>query len=133
MGLNDNIGEMNIIEGTEFPQPLELKEPEVNPKDFQSDPAGSASMLFGLYYPKFSQALETLPAKALRRLLRALIGVPLVDASPNLKRPEERVAYSVAERLLEAKTVIALHNLFEHQKELQTLDASEESAPAQPT
>jgi hypothetical protein len=111
MGLNEN---------------APLEEPKVDEKSFESDPAGSASMLFGLYYPKFSQALETLPAKSLRRLLRALVGVPLVDASPNLKRPEERVAYSVAERLLEAKTVVALHNLFEHTKELQTLDNPEE-------
>jgi hypothetical protein len=120
MGLNEN-------------ESVELKEPEINEKSFESDPSGSASMLFGLYYPKFSQALDTLPAKSLRRLLRALIGVPLVNASPNLKRSEERVAYSVAERLLEAKTVVTLHNLFQHQQELQKLDEPSEETSSETT
>lgn len=95
----------------------------------------SASTLFTLYFPKFCELLDQLPAKALRRLLKAIIAVPLIDAKPNLNRPEERTAYAIAERLTEAKMVITLEVLYEHHKQLQdaTSTPTEDAACTTPT
>lgn len=93
----------------------------------QESHSQSASTLFTLYFPKFCELLDQLPAKSIRRLFKAVMGVPLIDAKVNLKRPEERTAYAIAERLVEAKMVITLDVLYQHHKQLQ------EATSQQPT
>src|ERR1041385_8941355 len=116
---------------TENPPVTPLTAEEIEQQQIQAaanrDPLESATLLFTLYYPRFCAALDTLPAKSVRRLIRAIIGVPLAEATPNLKRPEERTAYAIAERLKEANLIITLDTLYKHQQELKKLDDSTES------
>lgn len=78
----------------------------------------SASMLFGLYFPKFSAMVEGLSNKSLKRLIIALVAVPLEDAKLNLNNEKERMAYAIAEQLLVSKSALILSTAYEHEQKL---------------
>jgi len=84
-----------------------------------TDPVEAASLIFGMYYPKFLQLILGLSNKSLKRLIRALIGIPLEEAMPNFKNEKERAAFAIGERLLEAKTLIIIHTMYQKQKDLE--------------
>jgi hypothetical protein len=63
--------------------------------------------------------LNTLSNKALRRVLNALIEVPLVSDKLNHKSENEKNAFSIGERLLEAKMIMVMHSMYEHSNSLQ--------------
>src|ERR1039458_8705782 len=65
----------------------------------------SASMLFGMYLPKFASIVNKLSNKSLKRLIYSLVAVPLEEAKLNLKHEDERLAYQIAEQLLVSKSV----------------------------
>jgi len=75
----------------------------------------SAAMLFGLYYPKFQILVDQLSNKSLKRLITALIAVPLEDARLNLNNEKERMVYAIAEQLLISKSALILHSYAKHE------------------
>lgn len=94
--------------------------------------ADGPATLFTLYWPMLRDKVENkLSAKSLRRLIKAMICVPLEDAKLNIKLDEEREAYAIIERLMEAKLVMILSALYEHQEELQKLNDEQNSQPKQ--
>lgn len=90
------------------------------------DAVALASGTFGIMYPKFLLHLSHLSKKSMFRVIRALIGVPLEEKLPNWKDPEEKTAYLIGERLLEAKSVIIIDTLFKQQVELEKLKQTSE-------
>lgn len=101
------------------PEQIEVIEPTT--EQLQTDPVASAAMMFGLYYVKFAQLVDKLSNKSLRRLIKSLIASPLEDVKPNFKINEERVAFSMGERLFESKMVIVLDTMYNKQKEIEKL------------
>lgn len=87
--------------------------------DPTQDPMEVAAMLFTLYLPKFELMVDKLSNNSLRRILRALIKVPLVDANLNSVNEVEKTTFAIAERLLEAKWLMIQHSLYEHNQEIQ--------------
>jgi hypothetical protein len=103
---------VEIPEGT-----LEMKEvPAEQQKGMSLE--DSTSMLFGLYYPKFCQGVDMCSNKSLRRLIKALVGVPLVDEVPNLKIPLEKTAFAIGENLLQAKMTMMIHVLYNQSEDI---------------
>jgi hypothetical protein len=116
--MNDNQPQSEL--NKEFTPEIEIKTetPEDAPAQPAQDPMAQAATMFGMCYPRFIGRIDTLSNKSLKRVIRALIGVPLEEVMPNFKRPEEKEAYLLGEKLLEAKAVIIIHSMYEHQKEL---------------
>lgn len=87
------------------------------------DPVEFMSTMFGMTYPRFLAALENpkMSKRAMYRVIRALIGVPLEEVPPNFKNEIEKEAYFLGERLLEAKTVIILDTMYKKQVELEKI------------
>lgn len=103
------------------PEQIVVKTEEPVTEAPPQDPIAQASAVFGVLYPRFIARLETLSNKSMKRVIRSLIGVPLEEPIPNFKRDEEKEAYLIGERLLEAKSVIIIHALFEKQKDIESL------------
>lgn len=81
-------------------------------KEVKAEPVGieeSASLLFGLYLPKFTQVVNGLSNKSLKRLLFSLVAVPLEEARLNLKNENEKTAYAIAEQLLVSKSALIMN------------------------
>jgi hypothetical protein len=82
-------------------------------------PFEAASMMFGMYAPKFEEALKHLSTGQLRRLTNALVQYPLnektfiEDHDQTLKE-----AFSVGQSLLEAKWLMTMHALMEHEQKM---------------
>lgn len=98
------INELNNVEVPEKEAPIEE----------------TASLLFQLYYPKYAQLVDQLSSNSMRRLLKAIVAVPLEDATLNLDRPEEKTAYAVLEKLMISKMSLVLYTLMEHEANLKT-------------
>jgi hypothetical protein len=69
----------------------------------------AASVLFGLFLPKFAATVNKLSSKSLKRLIYSLVAVPLEEARLNLKLPEEKEAYQIAEQLLVSKSALIMN------------------------
>jgi hypothetical protein len=84
----------------------------------KKDPVGVAAMNFGLYFPEFRRRVYRLSKKSAIRLLVSIMGQPLEDFSPNLKRPDEKQAFAIAQALNESKLVLILDTLYKKNLEL---------------
>lgn len=98
-------------------KPVENVETIPTPSD-DASVAETASMMFGLYYPQFKTLVDNLSNNSLRRLIKAMVAVPLEDANVNLKLKEERVAYAICEKLMISKFGLVMHVLWEHEQDL---------------
>jgi len=137
--VQDNNGlVINPPEASQTPQQVEqnLVKAEKSPLE------GLADKIHLLRYP-FCNVVDGLSNKSLRRLIKALVLMPLEDKiKPNLKRKEEEVAWRWGEEILMAKMTIIHHSLLEHEikKEqerqalaVQTPNSVVESKNEQPT
>jgi hypothetical protein len=76
-----------------------------------TDPDEIAATMFGLYYPKFSQIVQRLSNRACKRLLTNLVGSPLVETKNVGSTEDERNAFAIGDRLLEAKYVMIMNTV----------------------
>lgn len=108
-----------------------LEKVEINLDESASEKsnADGPAMLFSFYWPIVSNKIDTLSNNSLRRLLKAIICIPLEDAKLNLKLVEEREVYAICERLMEAKLVMTLTALYENQDELKKLSEDSQQTP----
>ena len=117
--------------GEDEPTPTIVNNQFVNLPDPDQDPVEVAAMLFTMYHPKYEQLVDKLTGKSARRLLKAIIGVPLVDRNFNHTNETERNTFAIAERLMEAKWIIIQASLYQHHQALQaatTAPTAEETA-----
>lgn len=140
-GINDKPIKLEDIEPLQMP-PVEPstevpKESDLSQSALHQAPAKSiddvASMTFGLYFPKFCMGVDKLHVKSLRRILKALVGVPLEDLSINLKRTEEKQMFGMGQHLMEAKMALIFSQLIKAQEsvtpkdETVSVDANQEN------
>lgn len=95
--------------------------------DKGQDPFDVAATMHGLYKFKFEQMIQELSTGQLRRLANALVQYPLndkefIDDSQNLKN-----CFYIGQSLLEAKMMMTLHTLSEHEKTLEKNSNIEEA------
>jgi hypothetical protein len=84
----------------------------------------SATMMFGLYYPKLEMLVNRMSNKSLKRVIRALVGMPLETVKLNLKLQQEKTAYAIADQLIQAKMTLMIHTAYESEMNRQKLLAS---------
>jgi len=93
--------------------------------------AETASTTFGLNFPRFCMYVDRLSNKSLRRMIKALVGVPLEDLRPNMKNDAEREAFALGHHCFEAKVALFIDALLTQQQSLAKID--EESKLQQET
>lgn len=86
--------------------------------DPNEDPVEVAAMMFSMYLPKMEILIDSLSGKAVKRVLKSLIRVPLVDTTFNGRSENENNAFSVGARLFEAKWLMMLSALSDNQKQV---------------
>lgn len=106
---------------TTDPKAVETAELEKAAAPTEKPPIEAATEGFRRHFPRFEMCVERLGNKSLRRLLLALMAQPLEDYSINLKRTEEKFAYSLGEAIFQYKMAIILHTLYENQVEIEKL------------
>ncbi len=114
----------NIVEENTFKE-----EPKVMPTAEEAaaatpppvfDPVSAASQVFQKYFPMYCGEVEKLSQKQMKRVAKAVIGLPLEEGcKPNLKDEKEMNAYYLAERLMQAKLVIIHHAMTEQHRKSQ--------------
>lgn len=77
-----------------------------------------AALNFGLYFPEFKRRVYKLSRKSLMRIIVSIMGHPLESDLPNMKRDDEREAFSIAQSLADAKLVLILDALYKKNKDL---------------
>lgn len=109
---------------------IEIQTPDDAEVDKQiqgQSPEDAAAMLFKLYWPIFKNVVERLSNKSLKRLIKAMIAVPLEDAYPNLKNEIEKNAYAISERLLQAKVLMVIHMMYQNPEQVKPFEDLEAS------
>lgn len=79
------------------------------------DPMAGIAQMIAAYKIPFVNLVDQLSNKSLRRLLKSLVLLPLEDYFPNLKNKEEKTAFAVGEKLLQAKLTLIHYTALEEQ------------------
>ena len=90
-------------------QPVVEQQPR--PTSSGLSPTEAAATMFYMYLPKYKQLVDTLSNKQARRVLKALVEVPLQNADYKHPTEEEKTAFLIGDRLLQAKFVMMLETL----------------------
>ncbi len=106
---------------TTDPKAVETAQLEAAAAPTVQPPIEAATDGFRRHFPRFEMCVEKLGNKSLRRLILALMAQPLEDYTINLKRTEEKFAYSLGEAIFQYKMAIILHTLYENQIEIEKL------------
>lgn len=96
----------DILELTEEQQ-REMNELNQN----ATDPDAIAATLFSLYFPKFEILVDQLSNNALRRMIKHLVGAPIIEVPFKAQSDNEQNAYAIGDRLLESKYVMIFNAL----------------------
>jgi len=78
------------------------------------DPFEAAAKIFTMFLPQFRMLVRSMSNRQLRRLVMALIEVPLQKKDYKHPTKEEQAAFMVGDRLLQAKWAMMLQTLEEH-------------------
>lgn len=92
------------------------------------DPTEAASMMYGLYAPKFLQGVKMLSSRGRTRVLKALIEYPLNEKDYEHSSDLEREMMSIGHAVLEAKFLMILSTMYANMDEL--VDAANPDIPA---
>ena len=123
-------GEHPVPEGTVLTQPistegLAAERPSVEEIERQViqeqlaqnqtayDPVEAAARVFTIYLPQYKQLVRNMSNRQMRRLLQALIEVPLQKRDYRHPTAEEKAAFVIGDRLLQAKWTMVTHTLIE--------------------
>lgn len=97
--------------------------PEIpQPGKLDGSPFEVAATMFGLYTPKLEELLKNLSTGELRRLVNAMVQYPLNDKAFITDSQNLKDAFAMGQSLLEAKTLMMLYTLSEHEKELKKVE-----------
>ena len=96
---------------------VEVAEQKINERlASDQDYSAAAGALFALYGTRLYATIDSLSAKQLRRLIKALCVYPLEDQFVNKKVPLEHNAYLLANKMIESKFLITLYTGFEEEE-----------------
>ena len=79
---------------------------QLDMRNMSEDPQGMASVMIGLYMPKYLMGVDKLSSNALRRVLKKLVSYPLNDKEYKSTSQLEADVFNVGERLTEAKFML---------------------------
>ena len=105
-------------ENKELPSAKEVEQAmldKVKEKEQNIDPAEVAAQLFTLYLPRYFAHVDNLSSNALRRLCKALVEVPLNDTPYNHTSPQEKEAFAIGDRLIQAKFMLIQASFYENE------------------
>jgi hypothetical protein len=111
--------------------PLEAEKALLKQKEqqaFNRSPEDVAAGLFSTYWPIFSDSLDIIGKKSLKRIIRFLIETPLNEKEYKFFDKKERQIVAIAERLLQAKWEMMLHTLMKAEQEKQLETQAKEAA-----
>lgn len=80
-------------------------------------PFEAAATMFGLYAPKFEELVKGLSTGELRRLVNGLVQYPISSKDFISESERVRTAFSLGQTLLEAKWVMVMQSMMDHEKE----------------
>lgn len=95
-----NPNSVEVIEKTE----------EMNSKNNAEDVAAT---FFYAYLPRFKGMVESMSSRMLKRLIIALVEVPLNEKTYDPKNQSEKDAFLIGDQLLQAKMSMIIHTLYE--------------------
>lgn len=104
----------------------------------QRNPEDVAAAMFSMYFPIFHNVTKKLSNKQLRRILNALVEVPLNGKEYKMLKKDEKEVFQIGSALLESKWQMMLYALQKHHEELTAKQAEEtketpnESGTAEP-
>jgi hypothetical protein len=82
----------------------------------EDDAFGVAATMFGIYLPRFKAKIKELNAKAVERLLMALIEVPISEKDYTPLTKEEKECFLIGQSLMEAKMLMIMDTLRLHEQ-----------------
>jgi hypothetical protein len=94
----------------------QLVEEQVNAAHASYDPIAGAAGIFGRFLPQYKGLVRRLSNRQMKRLLCALIEVPLQKQDYKHPTKEEQAAFLLGDRLLQAKMTMIIHTVLEQQK-----------------
>lgn len=80
------------------------------------DAFGTAATAYGMYIKAFRNGVEGLSNKQLKRLILAMLEVPLWEKVPNLKTKVERELFAIGDFLLTAKATMIMKSFMDAQQ-----------------
>lgn len=89
------------------------------------DVVGISSTLFGLYHPQFEKLVDSLSTNGVRRLLKALVAYPLEERYIKGSSENEKAAFQIGRRLLEANFLLTMDTYVNNAEELLAVANSE--------
>jgi len=92
-------------------------------------PEETAAKLWTLYWPLYRSAVNNMSNKQMRRVMKALIEVPLNSKEYKLMSKEEKQVFAIGTNLLEAKWQMMLHTLSKHHQKILDDEAAKAVAP----
>lgn len=98
----------------------------------QYDPMEAAAKIFSTFLPQYQHLVRRLSNRQARRLLNALIEVPLQKKDYKHPTKEERAAFMLGDRLLQAKWTMMLVTLEQHARQQAEARANEAPPGAVP-
>jgi hypothetical protein len=93
----------------------------------QHNPEDSAAQLFYMYSPQYRNLIRTMPTKAMRRLLVALVEGVLAEKAYKPTTNQEKAAFILGDKLMQARWVMQLHTLSKVAQEVEAAKAAEAS------
>lgn len=84
-------------------------------KQKEQDPAEAAALMFHSYLPRYFSLVDRMSSNAMRRLLKALIEVPLNSAPYHHSSQEEKDCFAMGDALLQAKVMLIYTTAFENE------------------
>lgn len=116
----NSIPKDSLMEIPENLSPKQVEENLINDQEQRLEAgADTTAALFKKFHPEFLARVDRLSNKSLRRLIKAMVSLPLEDAKLNLKMDEEKQAFMVAMNLIDAKNYLMLYTKYKHAEELE--------------
>lgn len=106
------IVDLNNPEAIAAASPADV-EKELIKEQTPQDPMAGIASLIATYKIPFINLVNNASNKALRRLIKALVLLPLEDFVPNMKEQNERMAWQIGEKLLHAKLTLIHYTALE--------------------
>lgn len=112
------IVDLNNLDAISNASPEDIEKQLIKEQTPKDPMEGIANLIF-TYKTPFINIVNGLSNKALRRLIKALVLLPLEDFVPYMKEKNEKMAWQVGEKLLHAKLTMIHYTALEEQAKQQ--------------
>lgn len=123
----------NLEAQAELPASETVETPLAPQQQEEPSPEKIAEYMFSTYLPRFKMHTSRLSNKALRRVLNALIEVPLVEEMPKFPTDEEADCFNTGQALMQAKWMMIQHTMLEAEQLKGSTDGNNNESVEQTT